>query len=127
MSVLIIERGRIGDTWLSKVPLLSANLYAKDAFCAIFDSAPVAHANGRKLDTIIGEGLGGGSRVNSCVYTRGIADYNKWKEMGHPDWGYDELEPVFARSENTLTKPASRFRGKRGQWVTVLYLSTRNW
>lgn len=99
---------------------MSANLYAKDAFCAIFDSAPVVHANGRKLDTIIGEGLGGGSRVNSCVYTRGIADYNKWKSMGHSDWGYDELEPIFAKSENTLTKPGSRFRGKRGQWATAL-------
>jgi len=37
--------------------------------------------------------------------------------MGHPDWGYDELEPLFAKSEHTLTKQASRFRGKNGKWI----------
>lgn len=117
VSVLVIERGRVSDTWASRVPLLSANLYAKDAFCAIYDSAPVVNANNRKLDTVVGEGLGGGSRVNSCAYTRGIGDYNKWKEMGHPNWGYDELEPLFAKSETTLNKPESQFRGKKGLFV----------
>ena len=89
-------------------------MYAKDAFCAIYDSAPVVNANNRKMELVVGEGLGSGSRVNSCVYTRGIGDYNKWKEMGHPNWGYDELEPLFAKSETTLSKPESQFRGKTG-------------
>ena len=65
-------------------------MYAKDAFCAIYDSAPVVNANNRKLGTVVGEGLGGGSR------------------------GYGELEPLFAKSETMLNKPESQFRGETG-------------
>ena len=34
--------------------------------------------------------------------------------MGHLNWGYDELEPLFAKSETTLNRPESQFRGKTG-------------
>lgn len=42
-------------------------------------------------------------------------DYNRWKELGNPGWGYEDLEPYFAKSESARSHPASQFRGKTGR------------
>ena len=64
------------------------------------------------LQVVAGEGLGGTSRINGCLYTRGLKD--DWDRWNRPGWSYDELLPYFVKSENTLTQPESSFRGKKG-------------
>ena len=41
-------------------------------------------------------------------------DYNQWKALGNPGWGYEDLEPYFVKSEKTYSHPASKFRGHDG-------------
>lgn len=78
----------------------------------------------RVLEVVRGEALGGTSRVNGMVYTRGApGDYNRWKEMGHSRWGYDDLEPYFVKSETALSQPPSSFRGREG-WSPTLVRSS---
>jgi choline dehydrogenase-like flavoprotein len=121
VSVLLLERGPVSDDWQAHVPLLSANLYRPGAPAAIFPLSPLTHADNRVVRAVIGEGLSGGSLINGQVYSRGIADYNKWKAMGRTSWGYDALEPYFIKSENALSQPPSGFRGKNGGHCSRLF------
>ncbi|KAJ8515208.1 hypothetical protein ONZ45_g7359 [Pleurotus djamor] len=123
VSVLLIERGKVDDTWASRVPLLSANFFRDGAPATIFPGVPQEYANKRILNAVIGEGLGGCSRINSTVYTRGIGDYNLWRDMGHPSWSYDELEPYLIKSECSLSQPPSSYRGKIVASPQLLMLS----
>ncbi|KAJ7830400.1 hypothetical protein B0H13DRAFT_1915932 [Mycena leptocephala] len=115
------ERGPVSDDWQAHVPLLSANLYRPGAPAAIFPLSLLTHADNRVVHAVIGEGLSGGSLINGQVYSRGIADYNKWKAMGRTSWGYDALEPYFIKSENALSQPPSGFRGKNGVWLNQTF------
>ncbi|EPQ54341.1 alcohol oxidase [Gloeophyllum trabeum ATCC 11539] len=75
------------------------------------------HLDNRSVALIRGDGLGGTSRVNTLLYTRGAPlEYNHWKNMGHSAWGYDELKPYFVRSEKSLSHSKSDFHGGDGPW-----------
>ena len=114
VSVLVIERGQVLDTWSNRVPLISANFFRKDSPSVLFPAEPLKNANNRILQVVAGEGLGGTSRINGCLYTRGLkGDWDRWNR---PGWSYDELLPYFVKSENTLTQPESSFRGKKGMF-----------
>src|SRR5699024_7156686 len=48
-----------------------------------------------------GKTLGGSSAVNAMIYTRGHQwDYDHWESLGNKGWGWDEVLPVFKRSQN---------------------------
>ncbi|PPQ66164.1 hypothetical protein CVT26_010887 [Gymnopilus dilepis] len=100
---------------------VSANIYAKDAFCAFWGLVAFPNADVPQLDTVV---FLGGSRVNYSVYKRGTGEYNRWKEMDHSGWRYEELEPLFAKPETTFVKPESYFRGKRAPWKLSFLATT---
>ncbi|KAI0753766.1 alcohol oxidase [Fomes fomentarius] len=117
VTVLLIEQGPVDDTWASRVPLISGNMYRSGTAARMWWSLPMQDADNRYLEVMRGEALGGTSRINSCLYTRGTpGDYNRWKELGNDGWGYEDVEPYFVKSERTRDHPESRYRGKKGIW-----------
>ncbi|RPD76871.1 alcohol oxidase [Lentinus tigrinus ALCF2SS1-7] len=117
VSVLLLEQGPVADTWASRVPLLSGNMFAKDSLAARWWSLPLKNADNRFLEIIRGEALGGTSRINGMLYTRGSpGDYNQWKALGHDGWAYSDLERYFVKSEKARSHPSAPFRGKTGMW-----------
>ncbi|KAH9900666.1 alcohol oxidase [Cubamyces lactineus] len=117
VSVLVIEQGPVADTWASRVPVISGDPYRSGTLASTWWALPMAQVERRSLEVMRGEALGGTSRINSLLYTRGMpGEYNRWKELGCEGWGYDDLEPYFVKSEDTLSHPASKFRGKKGPW-----------
>ncbi len=55
---------------------------------------------GRKGPVLRGKVLGGSSSINGMVYTRGIpADYDHWRQLGLPGWGWDDVQPHFRSIE----------------------------
>ncbi|WP_434055750.1 MAG: GMC family oxidoreductase N-terminal domain-containing protein [Roseibium sp.] len=61
-----------------------------------------------------GKVLGGSSSINAMVYIRGQhADFEDWKAMGNPGWGWDDVLPLFRRSE-TNDAGACDYRGGDG-------------
>ncbi len=59
-----------------------------------------AGLNGRRLDWPRGKVLGGSSSLNGLLYVRGQAeDYDRWRQMGNTGWGWDDVLPLFKRSE----------------------------
>lgn len=61
-----------------------------------------------------GKVLGGSSSINAMVYIRGQhADFEDWKAMGNPGWGWEDVLPLFRRSE-TNDVGACDYRGGDG-------------
>ena len=57
--------------------------------------------NGRSLDWPRGKTLGGSSSINGLLYVRGQAeDYDHWAQSGNIGWSYDDVLPLFKRSES---------------------------
>lgn len=63
-----------------------------------------------------GKGLGGTSIINGIMYVRGNRlDYDNWAEQGNPGWSYEEILPLFKKSENAQIKEYDEgYHGKGG-------------
>ena len=60
--------------------------------------------------------LGGCSSINAMVYMRGQArDYDEWRSLGNPGWGWGDVLPVFKRSED-YHRGADEFHGAGHEW-----------
>jgi choline dehydrogenase len=57
--------------------------------------------NGRSLAYPRGKVMGGCSSINGMIYMRGqAADYDHWRQLGNPGWGWDDVLPLFRKSED---------------------------
>lgn len=64
-------------------------------------TTPQEHANGRRLFWPRGKVLGGSSSLNGMIYIRGHrSDYDAWAYGGCAGWGWDDVLPLFLRSED---------------------------
>ncbi|MEE8374716.1 MAG: GMC family oxidoreductase N-terminal domain-containing protein [Acidimicrobiia bacterium] len=61
-----------------------------------------------------GKMFGGSSSINAMVYQRGAhSDYDGWAELGNEGWSWDDVFPLFKRSENQERGP-SEYHGIGG-------------
>ncbi len=68
----------------------------------------------RHISVPRGKVHGGSSAMNAMVHIRGHRDcFDAWQALGNPGWGYDDLLPLFKRSERHDGK-ASDVRGVDG-------------
>jgi choline dehydrogenase-like flavoprotein len=76
-----------------------------------YQTVPQAGCNGRQLDLPRGKVLGGSSCLNGMIYIRGHrSDYDGWAQEG---WSYDQVLPLFKRSEDFSRGP-SEYHGAGG-------------
>ena len=72
--------------------------------------------NGRALNYPRGRVLGGCSSINGMIYMRGQArDYDGWRQLGNPGWGWDQVLPLFTRAEDYY-QGADDLHGAGGEW-----------
>ncbi|MEM8958950.1 MAG: GMC family oxidoreductase N-terminal domain-containing protein [Pseudomonadota bacterium] len=65
-----------------------------------YKTEPEPNLNGRSLDWPRGKTLGGSSSINGLLYVRGQSDdYDHWAQLGNKGWGWDDVLPLFKRSE----------------------------
>jgi choline dehydrogenase len=70
--------------------------------------------NHRHVPVPQGRLLGGGSSINAMMYVRGDArDFDHWNHLGNDGWSYEDVLPLFRRSESYAGAP-SRYRGTDG-------------
>ncbi|KAI9695557.1 MAG: hypothetical protein M1820_008570 [Bogoriella megaspora] len=118
VSVLLLERGVANDTFISRVPLVSCDILNPDTGAIGSYCEPLKHLDDRRSLIFRGEVLGGTSRINAMIYTRGsVADYDTWSAMGYPDWSYEKMLPYFLKAENTINQPKPEYRGNSGPLI----------
>ena len=79
-----------------------------------YRTTPQTAGAGRRRHWPRGRVLGGSSALNAMIYIRGHrSDYDAWAYLGNEGWGYDDVLPVFKRSED-FDLGASAYHGSGG-------------
>jgi choline dehydrogenase len=111
--VLLLEAGGPDSAWQIHMPAAFSKLF-KTAVDWNYSTEPEPHLNNRKLYWPRGKVLGGSSSINAMIYIRGNAtDYDCWKDLGNPGWGFADVLPYFRKSENR-ERGACAFHGAGG-------------
>ena len=101
ISVCLLESGGPDSSVLIHAPAGVVAMVPTKINNYAFETVPQAGLNGRRGYQPRGKTLGGSSSINAMLYVRGNRwDYDHWASLGNPGWGYDEVLPLFRRSEN---------------------------
>ncbi|MEL1249626.1 GMC family oxidoreductase [Aurantiacibacter gilvus] len=113
--VALVEAGEDSRNLLIDSPLTWMQAAADPRFGWGFMAEPDPHLDGRSQPVPRGRMLGGSSAINGTMYIRGAAaDYDAWRDMGHAGWGYDDVLPLFRRSEANW-RGAGEYHGEEGE------------
>jgi choline dehydrogenase len=114
-TVLLLEAGGKDDYFWIDIPV--GYLYTignpRTDWCYVTEPDP--GLNGRSILYARGKVLGGCSSINAMIYMRGQrADYDHWAAQGLRGWSWDDVLPVFKRSED-YAHGADEFHGAGGE------------
>ncbi|WP_321489498.1 GMC family oxidoreductase N-terminal domain-containing protein [uncultured Hyphomonas sp.] len=114
--VLLLEAGG-RDNWIwFHIPVGYLFAIGNPRSDWMFETVAEPGLNGRKLNYPRGKVLGGSSAINAMISMRGqAADYDHWKSLGLPGWGWDDVLPVFRRIEDHFLGD-SDVHGAGGEW-----------
>ncbi|SCB18503.1 GMC family oxidoreductase [Rhizobium hainanense] len=79
-------------------------------FMSWFETEPEPGLQGRSIALPRGRGTGGSTNVNGQIFIRGQReDFDHWRDLGNPGWGYNDLLPYFRKLERfeILSEPGS--------------------
>ena len=100
-EVLLLEAGGKDNYFWIDIPvgyLFTINNPRTD-WC--YQTEPELGLNGRQIGYARGKVLGGCSSINAMIYMRGqSSDFDHWASLGNRGWGWDDVLPVFKRSES---------------------------
>lgn len=114
-QVLLLEAGKKDNYFWIDIPV--GYLYTignpRTDWCFATESEP--GLNGRSIGYARGKVLGGCSSINAMIYMRGQqSDYDHWAALGNRGWGWQDVLPVFRRSED-YQHGADDFHGSGGE------------
>jgi len=100
VRVLVLEAGGPDDNPLIHDPTRMMELQTSpDDWDYV--TVPQAGCGGRELHVPRGKVLGGSSAINGLIYIRGHRlDYDGWAYAGNAGWSYEDVLPLFKRSED---------------------------
>lgn len=79
-----------------------------------YRTEPASAMNDRAIAFPRGRAFGGSSAINAMTFIRGDRRcFDRWRDLGNPGWGYDDVLPLFKRLEKNETG-ASEYRGGDG-------------
>ena len=96
-----------------------------------YSSEPTEGSGGRRIHWPRGKTLGGSSSINGMLYVRGNpADFDGWAQMGCRGWSFDDVLPLFRKSETYKQGDDAEYRGTDGplkveDYRTILPLTHR--
>ncbi len=99
--VLLLEAGPRDWNPFIHMPAGLARLVSFKSLNWSYETEPEPNLNNRRLYWPRGRVLGGSSSINAMCYIRGHAsDYDDWRDLGNPGWGFDDVLPYFRRAED---------------------------
>jgi choline dehydrogenase-like flavoprotein len=113
VKVLLLEAGGQDTPKEIHMPAAFSKLFKGPCDWAYY-TEPEAQLGNRSLYWPRGKVLGGCSSINAMIYIRGHrSDYDRWRDLGNPGWGYADVLAYFKKSEDQ-ENGASEFHGAGG-------------
>jgi choline dehydrogenase len=113
VKVLLLEAGGRDNRKEIHIPVAFSKLFKGPCDWTYF-TEPEPQLGNRALYWPRGKVLGGSSSINAMIYIRGHrADYDQWRDLGNPGWGYADVLPYFKKSEDQ-EHGASEYHGASG-------------
>ncbi|HDS0927433.1 TPA: GMC family oxidoreductase N-terminal domain-containing protein [Pseudomonas putida] len=118
-NVLLLEAGPSANRFWVNTPAGMAKLYFNEKLNWNFHTTPMANLRDRKMYWPRGKLLGGSSSINGMVFIRGHQkDFDGWRNLGNPGWGYDDVLPYFKKMES-FERGGDDYRGVSGPlWIS---------
>jgi choline dehydrogenase len=114
-TVLLLEAGKKDNYFWIDIPVGYLYTIGNPRTDWCFNTEPDPGLNGRSIGYARGKVLGGCSSINAMIYMRGQrSDYDHWAQLGNRGWGWDDVLPIFKRSEN-YQHGADEFHGTDGE------------
>lgn len=113
-TVILLEAGgRDLNPWIH-IPVGYFKTIHNPSVDWCYRTEPDPGLNGRSIEWPRGKVLGGSSSLNGLLYVRGQPqDYDRWQQMGNTGWGWDDVLPLFKRSEHN-ERGADAYHGDQG-------------
>ncbi len=114
--VLVLEAGG-PDNWIwFHIPVGYLFAIGNPRSDWMFRTEPQPGLGGRSIAYPRGKVIGGSSAINAMIYMRGqAADYDGWRQLGLPGWGWDDVLPAFMAMEDHVSPP-NAFHRAGGEW-----------
>jgi choline dehydrogenase-like flavoprotein len=114
--VLLIEAGGRDDWIWYHIPVGYLFAIGNPRSDWMFRTEPEEGLNGRSLAYPRGKVIGGSSAINAMIYMRGqAADYDHWRQLGLPGWGWNDVLPFFKKHEDHFLGE-SEHHATGGEW-----------
>lgn len=113
-SVLVLEAGGSDQRFWVQTPIGYGKTFYDSSLNWMYMTEQDAGINHQKSYWPRGKVVGGSSSINAMVYIRGQAqDFDDWRELGNPGWGWNDVLPYFKKSE-TNADGGNQYRGDNG-------------
>jgi choline dehydrogenase len=120
-DVVLLEAGPPDRHPMIHIPAGIRSLLQNPSVNWNFTSEPEEGTSGRRIHWPRGRVLGGSSSINGMLYVRGNPqDFDTWSQMGCKGWSYDDVLPLFRKSES-YAGGTDEFRGRGGALVVEDY------
>lgn len=120
-KVILLEAGPTDRHPMIHIPAGVKSLLSDARVNWNYASEPEEGTAGRAIHWPRGKVLGGSHSINGMLYVRGNpTDYDGWAQSGCRGWSYDEVLPLFQKSEN-YDGGEDAFRGRGGPMAVSDY------
>ena len=115
VEVLLLEAGGKDNYFWIDIPVGYLYTIANPRTDWCYKTEPEKGLNGRSIGYARGKVLGGCSSINAMIYMRGQrSDFDYWESLGNRGWSWDEVLPVYKKSES-YQHGADEFHGADGE------------
>lgn len=116
VRVLLVEGGG-GDRWIwFHIPCGYLFAIGNPRADWLYETVSEPGLNGRSLKYPRGKVIGGSSSINAMISMRGqAADYDGWRSLGLPGWGWADMQPIFRDVDDHFLGDTPHHRAG-GEW-----------
>jgi choline dehydrogenase len=100
-SVLLLEAGGSDRSIWIQLPIGYGRTFFDRSVNWMYETEPDPGLNNRRSYWPRGKVIGGSGSINAMVHVRGQPqDFDAWRDMGNPGWGFADVLPYFRKSED---------------------------